>query len=353
MNKRLKELETLLRISQKLTSTLNLGQLLSLIMGSSARVMGAEASSLMLLEEESGELIFHTTWKGKKEIKKLRLKVGEGIAGWVAKTGKPLLVKDVKRNPRFASRFDRTTSFKTKSLLCVPLKVKDKIIGVVEVLNKIEGSFSKEDLRVFTALASQAAVAIDNARLYTELEELFFSIIKSLSAAIDAKDPYTEGHSERVADYALKIAEGLGLGEEESKQVKLAGLLHDIGKIGIDDRILRKEGKLTGKEYNQIKNHPTYGADILRPIKKLKDIIPGVKDHHERWDGKGYPEGLNEEESSFLGRIIGVADTFDALTSDRPYRQALSKEKALSIIKENAGTQLDRAVVESFLKIFQ
>lgn len=350
MDKRLKELEALLKISQKLTSTLNLGRLLSLIMESSAQVMGAEASSLMLLEEESGELIFRTTWGGKKKIKELRLKVGEGIAGWVAKTGKPLLIKDVKRNPRFSSRFDRTTGFKTKSILCVPLKIKDRIIGVVEVLNKIEGSFSQEDLRVFTALASQAAVAIDNARLYTELEELFFSIIKSLSAAIDAKDPYTEGHSERVADYAVKIAEGLGLGEEEIKQVRLAGLLHDIGKMGIDDRILRKKKELTRKEYKQIKNHSTYGADILRPIKKLKDIIPGVKYHHERWDGKGYPEGLKREGIPLLGRIIGVADTFDALTSDRPYRKALDKKKALNIIKENTGTQLDKVVVGSFLQ---
>lgn len=321
-------------------------------MGASVQVMGAKASSLMLLEKESGELIFRTTWGGKEKIKELRLKVGEGIAGRVAKTGKPLLIKDVKRNPRFSSRFDQTTGFKTKSILCVPLKIKDRIIGVVEVLNKIEGSFSKEDMRVFSALASQAAVAIDNARLYTELEALFFSIIKSLSTAIDAKDPYTEGHSERVSDYAVETAEGLDLGEEEIKRVKLAGLLHDIGKIGIDDRILRKTKELTEEEYNQIKNHPTYGADILRPIKKLKEIIPGVKYHHERWDGKGYPEGLKGEEIPLLGRIIGVADTFDALTSNRPYRKALSKKKALDIIKENVGTQLDKAAVESFLQVF-
>lgn len=183
-----------------------------------------------------------------------------------------------------------------------------------------------------------------------ENKELFFSSIRMLSAAIDAKDPYTRGHSERVKDYSLIIARQLGMKPYELERLEIAALLHDVGKIGIEDRILRKPTNLTPEEFDIMKTHPDKGANIMISVAQLSDIIPGMRSHHENYDGSGYPQGLKGEGIPYFGRVITVADTFDAMTTDRPYQKAFTLEFALNRIKTMAGIKYDPKVVEAFAR---
>ncbi len=254
-----------------------------------------------------------------------------------------------------------------RNLIAVPLCAKDKgevaahytrgdvrIIGLMIAVNRIDKpDFDSTDVKLFTSVASGCAVFIENGRLFNDLKELFVGSLKALTNSIDAKDQYTRGHSERVALISRWIAERIAetepLDEEEIHKIYLAGLLHDIGKIGIDESVLRKSGKLTAEERECIRRHPSIGASILRGIKQMRDIVPGVLCHHERIDGQGYPGGLNGDEIPRTGKIVGLADSFDAMTSRRIYRDAMSIEGALDEIKKGLGTQFDRAIGEVFL----
>jgi putative nucleotidyltransferase with HDIG domain len=179
-------------------------------------------------------------------------------------------------------------------------------------------------------------------------QELFLESIKTLAAAIDAKDPYTKGHSERVSSYSMAIARHLGLGFDDVFNVRIAAILHDVGKLGIEDGILNKPGVLTDEEYAVMRRHPDIGAQIMSPISNLKQIIPGIRNHHETWDGKGYPDQLEGEGIPLIARIIGVADTFDAMTTNRPYQEAMSLEFVSKRLRQMAGSRFDPRVVEAF-----
>lgn len=184
-----------------------------------------------------------------------------------------------------------------------------------------------------------------------KLHELFVAALTSLTAAIEAKSPWTKGHSERVTEYAFKIGREMGLSDNELEDLRIAALLHDIGKIGTYDEVLDKPGKLTGKEYEIVKRHPKKGAEMLFPIRQLKDITPWIRGHHERYDGKGYPDGLKGEEIPREARILTVADAFDSMMAERPYRKTLGKEKAIDELERCSGIQFDPKVVEAFLKV--
>lgn len=205
----------------------------------------------------------------------------------------------------------------------------------------------------FNTMSQAVEEALGKARAAAkENQELFFNSIRALAAAIDAKDPYTRGHSERVARYAVTIARHMGLPTEEVRKVRIAALLHDVGKIGIDDRILRKPTALTDEEFEVMKTHPVKGAVIMGQIPQLREIIPGMKHHHEKWDGSGYPDGLLSEEIPMLARIVAVADTFDAMTTTRPYQKAMQLEYVVSRIKSFSGTRFDPVVVSALDKAF-
>ena len=230
----------------------------------------------------------------------------------------------------------------------------DSIIGLMVAVNRIgRQDFDSTDVKLFNSVAGNCAVFIENGRLFGDLKELFIGSLKALTSSIDAKDRYTRGHSERVAFISRWLAERLvesGLLEQEQiHKVYLAGLLHDIGKIGVDEAVLRKSGKLTEQELGRIKAHPSIGAGILGEIKQMRDIVPGVLCHHERVDGKGYPAGLVGEQIPLMGKIVGLADGFDAMTSERIYRDAMTLERTLAEIKKGLGTQFDRTVGEVFL----
>jgi putative nucleotidyltransferase with HDIG domain len=293
---------------------------------------------------------------GDKEetIKTITLNIGEGIAGWVAQKGEPLIVNAPEKDLRFFKGVDEKADFKTRNLICVPVKVKEKVVGVLEAINKQEGKeFGEEDLSLFTSLADQVAIALDNARLYQQLEEMFFQTAESLADAIEKRDPYTGGHTQRVTSYSLATAKYLKLKPMEMKWLRIASVLHDIGKIGIEDQILRKPERLNPEEFSVIKRHSEIGAEIIQHIRQLKEIIPGVKYHHEQFDGRGYPEGLIGNAIPVIAKIVAVADTYDAMTTDRPYRKALGKEIAIEELRRCSGTQFDRDVVEAFIQAYQ
>lgn len=343
-------LKTLAKFSAILNSTLDPREVQRRAMEAATELMKAETGSLLLVDEEKNELYFEVALGEKgAQVKEIRLKVGEGIAGWVAEHGEPLIVDDVQSDPRFAKKADKKSSFVTRNMICVPVRIKEKMIGVLQAINRLEEAFEQEDLELFQMLANQVAIAIDNARLMEDLRQTFYETAEALAEAIEKRDPYTGGHTKRVLAYSLATAESMGLTPEEMEQLKLSAILHDIGKIGVEDRVLRKQGSLNDEEYGLMKGHPQMGAEIMEHIEKLKGIIPGMRHHHERFDGKGYPEGLKSSEIPLHARIIAVADTFDAMTSDRPYRKGLTDETAINELQKFAGIQFDPDVVRAFI----
>jgi HD-GYP domain-containing protein (c-di-GMP phosphodiesterase class II) len=209
-----------------------------------------------------------------------------------------------------------------------------------------ENSFGPE-VELLSTVASLIATQRANARLYGDLKELLFGVIRALTSAIDAKDPYTSGHSERVARIAVRLGEELGLPPSQRGDLYLMGLLHDVGKIGIQDEVLKKPGKLSPDEYRQIQAHVRIGVQILSDLKKLHHLLPGVEHHHECMDGSGYPAGLTGDQIPLPARILGVADAYDAMSSSRPYRRRLSPDQIDEIFRKGAGTQWDATVVQA------
>lgn len=352
---KIKKLMTMEEVGRILNSTLDEMEIRRRAMEAATRLMDAETGSLLLIDPEKDELFFEVAL-GKKGsvVSEMRLKIGEGIAGWVAKTGKPLISNDVGKDRRHLKQADEKSRFRTKSMICTPVRIKDKVIGVLQAINKKKGElFSKWDLNEFNTLANQVAIAIENANLYKELKETFISTAEALADTIEARDAYTGGHTKRVLEYTTIIGEELSLKEVDLENLKLAAVLHDIGKIGVEDSILRKDGKLTEEEDKAMRMHTIIGPKIVENIKQLKLITPGIRHHHETYDGKGYPDLLKGKKIPVMARIISVADTFDAMTTDRPYRKGLPVEVALRELKDHSGVQFDARVVEAFIRAFK
>ncbi len=352
---KVRQFATLTELSRILNSSLDPKTVRTRAMEAVMQLLDCEASSLYLIDEDRNELYFEVALGDRADqVKEVRLKMGEGIAGWVAQEGKSDLVPDCSKDPRWARRVDKKSKFQTRNMVTVPVKAKEKIIGVLQALNKKKDKlFNEEDLRLIESLADQVAIALENARLYENQRQTFLETAQALAAAIEKRDIYTGGHTKRVRDFCMACARFLDLNDQEKERLELAAILHDVGKIGIDDSVLRKPGKLTDEEFSQIRAHPTLGFEILSHIKSLTDVIPGTRYHHERPDGKGYPEGLRDGKIPFLARIIAVADTWDAMTSDRPYRPALSDQKALAELRKYSGKQFDENVVKAFIKAYK
>ncbi|MGZ3513546.1 MAG: HD domain-containing phosphohydrolase [Thermodesulfobacteriota bacterium] len=355
IEEKVERLALLSRLGQILNSTLDHKEIRRRAMQAATQLMKAEAGSLLLVDEGKRQLHFEVALSDREEdIKMIPLNFGEGIAGCVAQSGNPLIVNSPKKDHRFFKGVDERTDFKTRNIICVPVKVKEKIIGVLEAINKQErGGFNKEDLSLFISLADQVAIALDNSRLYQELEEMFFQTTDSLADAIEKRDPYTGGHTRRVTQYSLAISKYLQLKPLEKKWLKITSVLHDVGKVGIEDQILKKPEQLTPEEFEMIKRHCNIGVEIIEHVRQLRESIPGVKYHHEQLDGKGYPSGLKGDEIPVLAKIVAVADTFDAMTTNRPYRKAMEKEAAIKELERCSGRQFDERVVEAFIQAYQ
>ena len=361
-NTKLKEMMPLLQVSNELSRTINLDDLLQLILTTALNHTGATRGSLMMLDENRELAIKASVGIEESIVRKSRVKLGEGISGSVAADRKPVLITDVSKHPLFAKL---SQHFSEKSFLSVPLvgaesdellylsvKEKKKLIGVLNLNEPRTGrNFSQSDLHFLSILANQAAISIENAKLFQSLEKTYLSTMKSLALILEGKNPYTRGHSERVTEYSTAVGREMRLSSKEINTLKYAASLHDIGKIGITDAILNKPGKLTDDEYEIMKQHPAIGYQMLEPIKFLSDSISVVRHHHERVDGKGYPDGIQGEDMSCLERICMVADAYDAMNSTRPYRDVLDKKKIFTELDRNAGTQFDKDVVATIIKL--
>lgn len=244
---------------------------------------------------------------------------------------------------------------KIRSVMCAPMRTTETILGVLYVDSQAAQEFKEAELELLAAVGNQAGIALHRARLIAEMERLFLDVVRAIAATVDAKDGYTHRHSERVAAFAMRIASHLGFDAERRAVVEWSGLLHDVGKIGVPDAILNKPGKLTDEEFTEIKRHPVHGARILSNInsRRVLDLLPGVKYHHERWDGRGYPEGLKGEEIPLLGRLLAVADFLDALTSDRSYRKGLTLDEAVNMVRELDGKAFDPVIVQAALELHE
>jgi putative nucleotidyltransferase with HDIG domain len=341
----------LLEVSKKVGSGSHLSKMVRQVTQMTQHTLNASASSLLLFDDNERELLFEVAEGQAGEVlKQIRIDVQSGIAGWVARNGKPVIVNDVSKDPRFSRGIDDLTDFSTKSIICAPLIVQNKVIGVIEVLNKVDGSnFSDQDLDTLVSVASTAAMALENVKLHQIALDAYKSTIKALAATIDAKDPYTSGHSHRVTEYATMAAAALSLPQEEIEAIEYAGILHDIGKIAVSDTILNKTGSLTADEWAIIRRHPLIGSNMLRDIPYLDKARNLVLHHHERYDGTGYPHSLKGEDIPIGARILAVADAFDTMTTDRSYRDALSKDYAISELYKCAGTQFCPIAVGAFV----
>lgn len=351
---RIKQFSTLNEVGNLLISTLDQSVVRHRAMEAVTKLMHAEAGSLLLVDRERGELYFEVALGSKgKRLKEVRLGIGEGIAGWVAKHNSPLLIHDVTKDKRFQGKIDKRSKFRTRNMVCVPVTIKGNVIGVLQAINKVSGPFTKEDLKLFQLFSNQVAIALDNARLYEEIKDTFYATSGALAEAIEKRDPYTGGHTKRVLAYCLAIARHLKMPEDSLEVLKLSAVLHDIGKIGIGDSILRKDAPLDDDEAEAMRMHPELGAEILKHVPQLKDVVPGMLCHHERVDGLGYPNGLKRERIPLIARIISVADTYDAMTTTRPYRKGLPPEEAVKELKRYSGRQFDDDIVKAFLRAFR
>ncbi|MDP8257146.1 MAG: GAF domain-containing protein [Candidatus Alcyoniella australis] len=308
----------------------------------------AEAGSILLRDENTDELVF-VEEVGPVGVIGMRLKPGEGITGIVVERGIPEIVDNTTEDDRHSRKVSRQTGYPTRNLLAVPLRAHRNIFGAIEVINKNEGSFTQTDVYLLQALASTIAIAVQNARLYSSLEQIVQQSIDALIQTIDFRDRYTGAHTRRVTYYASIYAKQLGLPRQSFEDMTMAAVLHDIGKLGVADKILGKRATLTPEEYEVMKTHCVYGERILSRIDRFKRSLPGVRSHHEQWNGRGYPDGLSGTQIPLIARIISVADTFDAMTTTRPYRMGKSTHEAADELKKLAGNQLDPRLVGTFI----
>ena len=341
-------------VTRALGGTLDLDRLLSLIMDRTTEVMNADRSSLFLIDWDTSEL-WSKVAQGVR-YRELRFPMDRGLAGAVASSGEILNIPDAYEDPRFNQAIDRQTGYRTRSVLCVPMTDKHgERMGVIQVLNKLTGEpFTRQDEELLCALAGQAAVAIENAQLYEEQKKSFVSFVETLSTAMDARDPITAGHSRRVTAYSVAIGEELGYSEKQLEILRVASLLHDIGKIGVPEVVLFKDGRLNDEEYRIIQSHARHTLNILGKIhfdREKREIPMMAGTHHERIDGKGYPLELAGEDIPEAGRIMAVGDVFDAITSRRHYRDRMDFSKVLNVVTGESGTHFQPEFVDAFMRL--
>lgn len=346
------EFTALYEVIKSITSTLQLPQVLNLVTKKAYQIMKVKACSLRLLHENKKELILHA-YSGlnkRSHLCKGNIKIGESIAGRVLKENHHYIIKDLFKDFRYQHSFI-VRKENLRSLLSVPLVEKGRAFGVLSIYSERPNYFHKEDIKLLSMFASFASIAISNARLYEKAKANYMGAIKFLANALDAKDSYTAGHSERVAKIALEIARHLRLSELQKDALQYASYLHDLGKVSIDINTLRKPAPLTKAEWKCIYRHPQVGARIISNIEALSNLVPIILHHHAHYAGGGYPDKSMKSEKIPIGsRILAVADAYEAMVSHRSYRKALSKEKACTELLRCAGTQFDPTVVNTFLK---
>jgi putative nucleotidyltransferase with HDIG domain len=345
-------LSTIYTVGNVINSENDSKKLFDTVMDSVLSVLPADRGFLILYDADT-DIIEPVVIRSQDQEAGRNLNLSRTILTESVKKGLSILSSDAMKDTRFKAGAS-VILHNIKSAICVPLESQRKILGAIYLDSlSAAGVFTEYHLELLSAIGKQAGIAIERARLIRDLEMLFYGAIRTLIATIEAKDHYTKGHTERVTTYALQIAQELGIPESEIESLQLASLLHDVGKIGIPEKILKKPGKLTPGEYEIMKRHPTIGADIISNIENIDKVKNIVASHHEKWDGSGYTHGLKGEEIPLGARILAVADAFDAMTSTRSYRRNFSEEEVIKEFKRCAGFQFDREVVKAFFRAYQ
>ncbi len=356
-----KPIVALLNVARTLAAETSLDHLLKTVAEEIKKVLDADRCTVFLLDRQKNELVSKVALgMGTQE---LRFPADKGLAGYAAQMGEIINIKDAYKDERFNSDIDKETGYKTKTILCMPIwNMKHEILGVFQVLNKNNDAFfTKEDEDILIAIGSSAGIAIENAKLFEsqqmmidQQKELFKNFVDTLAASIDARDKITAGHSNRVKMYSELICEVMNVDEKTTANIIHAAILHDIGKIGIRDAVLQKDGKLTDDEYKHIQEHVKITYDILNRVyisEEFKEVAEIASSHHEKYDGTGYFRKLKGNDIPFGGRVLAVSDVFDAITSKRHYRDKMPIRNALDIIKSGAWKHFDGDIVEAFFKI--
>lgn len=349
--KRVDTILTLDEINKAISSSLSSEKILETAIQGIERII--PCTLVAIIQEEKGEFsITASHWKDDSMQSVMArgeaLSLSRSIAGTAFSRGKTCSVEELKSVKKPGQLDDMLMKAGISTLLAVPLISREQAKGVLLLGDRHPGGFVGEERFVIEKIAAQITVALENARLYEDMRSLFINTVASLANAIDAKSPWTKGHSERVMKIAESIAREMEMGEVFVEQIKIAGLLHDIGKIGILEDLLEKPDKISDEEFPPMLLHPEKGVAILSPIAQLQDILPAILHHHERYDGSGYPGGLKGEDIPLQARIVSVADAYDAMVSSRPYKKGCSPKTALTVLKNGAGTQFDPLVVGTF-----
>jgi len=310
--------------------------------------IGFDRCSIFKTDNTTGQLT--ALYSEGLEGNKITLNIKLGIAGLVAVTNQTLLIPDAASDSRFDSSYDKLTGYHTRNILCVPLRgVHGESLGAIQVINKLSGNLGELDVEMLTGVAGIVSIAIENAMLFKDSERQFNSVLEALAASIDARDTLTAGHSIKVAEIAVGIGKTMGFSEGDLDILRISAILHDYGKIGIDDSVLKKNGKLDEAEFSHMKHHATITHDILNKIhfsRKYQSVPLIASSHHECLDGSGYPSGLCSNDIPFMAKILAVSDIYEALTADRHYRKGMSQEQALEILQQNVDKQkLDGGVL--------
>ncbi|MBE7433009.1 MAG: PAS domain S-box protein [Anaerolineales bacterium] len=361
VQRQLAHLSALREIDQAIASTGDMHVSLNILLSQTMKLLKVDAAAVLLVNESMFTLEYEAgTGFRTKALRTASLKLGESYAGKAALKRQLMQIPNLAYEPDniFLTGFLKGEDF--VSYYGAPLIVKGKVVGVFEIFNRSIVERDAEWLDFFVTLAEQAALAIDNARAFEnmqrsnmELMMAYDATIAGWSHAMDLRDKETEGHTQRVTDLTLRLAERIGISQSERLHMRRGALLHDIGKLGVPDSILVKPGKLTDEEWVIMKHHPTYAFEMLMPISYLRPAIDIPYSHHEKWDGTGYPRGLKGEDIPLSARIFAVVDVWDAVTNDRPYRPAWTREKTIEYIKEQSGRHFDPKVVEEFLKMIE
>lgn len=359
LEQQVRRLAALRSIDLAIASGLDLKLLLSMLLDQVTDLLQVDAASILLLNPETNLLTFSSgTGFQTNTLQHTRLKLGEGFAGRVAMERKAIGIPDLRLH---AMGFARSPHFVDERFVAyygLPLVAKGKTLGVLEIFNRTPLGLDSDWVEFMGIISGQAAIAIDNAILFKDLQRsnvelglAYDATIEGWSRTLDLRDKETEGHTRRVADMTIRLALLMGVEKDAIVHIRRGAILHDIGKVAIPDEILFKPGPLNEEEWGVMRQHPTIAVTLLAPINYLAPALEIPRWHHERWDGKGYPDRLNGEQIPFSARLFAVADVFDALTSDRPYRAAWSKPDAIHYIESQSGKYFDPRVVLEFMKL--
>lgn len=352
LEKKIEKYEDLIKLGQLTSSSLDYKNIQKRAEGKIKKLLECEKVVIYKYNEKTKNLE-HTFYKDSK-VDNIEITIDENtFLGSCAYFSAILHITDINSDIRIKRSPKYLVESEADSLLLIPLLSKGELLGVIEASHKRGSEFSEEDIHFAEAVANQMTMSLENFRLFQKLQNQFLQVVESLADAIGKKDAYTGGHTKRVRHFSEMIGKELDLAFEDMNNLKLSAVLHDIGKIGIEDNILKKKAPLTADEFLVMKEHPRLGYEILGHIESLSEVVDGMRFHHERPDGKGYPFGLKGDEIPVIAMIISVADTFDAMISNRPYRKGLPPMIAWQEILDNRGTQFSEKVVDAFDRAFK